>query len=347
MSKFFNRHQLWIAVAVAVVGLFGILLMGAAAQASGSPQAADTSPTTSGAGRLRAPVCPSATFDPLQASNSELKQYGIPPRPSDPTALARWRSTVGQAGKCIVGPITQKADVRFPTENSANWSGYKASANAYTSFDEITMEFTVPSFSGCKSGDYADSAVWPGLTTPSDPLVQAGTDLLTYGSGSTCEYQYEAWAEVLPADPYILDSSSYPVASGDTMFVDITLNTPTDGIANFYIANLTQSWWTSPGITTNGTDRASLGQWILERGCEGNNDELFYLSDYGTSVDVSDATAGSNGEAYWPVGDLTDIYQITMAHSGTTYSSPSSLGTGGDNFSFTWNDWGTRISCPS
>lgn len=48
-----------------------------------------------GIGETRVPI-PPADFDRLTATDQQIERYGLPPRPTDPESLARWRDTVGR-----------------------------------------------------------------------------------------------------------------------------------------------------------------------------------------------------------------------------------------------------------
>jgi hypothetical protein len=56
---------------------------------------------------------PPADFDPMTADPATLRNYGYPPRPRDPAALARWRELLGRFARS--GPQSP----REPTETGA------------------------------------------------------------------------------------------------------------------------------------------------------------------------------------------------------------------------------------
>ena len=47
-------------------------------------------------GNLILEPVPPAGWDPLKASSDEIHQYGLPPRPSDPTALRDWSAKMSR-----------------------------------------------------------------------------------------------------------------------------------------------------------------------------------------------------------------------------------------------------------
>jgi hypothetical protein len=53
-----------------------------------------------GVGETHSPVPPEG-FDRTTATDEQLRQYGIPPRPTDPQDLARWRDTVGRVHETV------------------------------------------------------------------------------------------------------------------------------------------------------------------------------------------------------------------------------------------------------
>ena len=75
------------------------------------------------------PVPPKG-FDPLTAPAAKLKEYGFPPKPTTPGALALWTSLVGKAAISPPPPVLAvnnmaKSTYAGQSKDSQNWSGYE------------------------------------------------------------------------------------------------------------------------------------------------------------------------------------------------------------------------------
>jgi hypothetical protein len=156
-------------------------------------------------------------FDPVEASASELRQYGYPARPdagADPGRYQRWRQMVESTSIIApefavlpippVGPINP-GPVPFPAQGtSANWAGVVAypqpSAPPYD--DPVTLvegEWTVPDISAPAPANNPGAWVcatwigidgWMGDNPAPVPLLQAGATHIVYN--------YYAWIQNYP-----------------------------------------------------------------------------------------------------------------------------------------------------
>ena len=64
---------------------------------------------------IHIPSLPSS-FNPLTATDAELKQYGFPRRPTDPTELAQW-TTLMEHAKIFITPQFKILNRTTPTQN--------------------------------------------------------------------------------------------------------------------------------------------------------------------------------------------------------------------------------------
>ncbi len=180
---------------------------------------------------LEYPVPPKG-FHPLAASAEQLAEYGFPPRPTDPAALAEWKSTWSAyrttpvpdlwtvpPGHGIGGQPMQRASsggvtslggvgvtvepIPSGAQYTSNWSGYYAvppyGATRYP-FDFVQGTFMQPAGTSGLSCPGAEEAQWAGLggEMNNSGLLQAGTNMDAVNhSNDTTTYNYTAWYEYL------------------------------------------------------------------------------------------------------------------------------------------------------
>lgn len=170
-------------------------------------------------------IAPS-TFNPITATNDELKKYGFPSKPTDKKKLNQWEKALSHAKK-YVSLKAKQSNITHGTYNSTNWSGYvnQSSTNNNIKFFQTSTEFVLPQYSGSKNDD---PAFWTGIGgfNNSSDIVQAGADvdatgLVPGGQGETYggSSQYQFWIEDYPEGvSYITGISINP---GNTLFVNV------------------------------------------------------------------------------------------------------------------------------
>ncbi|UOF92005.1 hypothetical protein LSG31_07150 [Fodinisporobacter ferrooxydans] len=226
-------------------------------------------------------VAPPATFNPLNAINDELKKYGFPEKPNDPKELSVWKDHMSHAKhfippvlKTVVG-TTHKTHVKSTSDTyTPNWSGWVATPNSGFSFAKIAGDFYATDISSSTVDSHVSS--WVGLGgLNNSKLIQAGVEgvATTHWLSSTTTAYY-VWTEMLPDQPYEQQISSFPINSGDHLYVHIVYGTHQDssgntiGDATFYIENLTQNNYTYYATSTlNATNDyyGGTAEWIDER----------------------------------------------------------------------------------
>jgi hypothetical protein len=83
-------------------------------------------------GTLLTVKIPPAGWWPVDAPSSELAFYDVPPRPTDPGALAAWRDEwIHYTGVGRIAPCIQPG-VQNVNSTSTNWGGIEAYGNTYT-----------------------------------------------------------------------------------------------------------------------------------------------------------------------------------------------------------------------
>lgn len=231
---------------------------------------------------------PPRDSDPLSASEAELANYGVPPRPDvqkAPMAFHYWKKLVsvprvtnGSVGQTKIynGPIQQPSVVGTLKNGSvsltsANWSGYAVDAASGTfTFNNsaVFSEWVVPvaqqPFGVC-DGSWDYSSQWIGFDgLSSGDVLQAGTEADAYCSGSTLDSFYSAWIEWFPFSE--IRVAQPIVQAGNLMQAEVWYTT-TPPFGHAYLANLTlgqaaaYAFDPPPGIAFQGDS----AEWVLER----------------------------------------------------------------------------------
>jgi hypothetical protein len=288
-------------------------------------------------------IAPPEGFDPLHASDSDLANYGFPPRPDinvDQKAYASWSKAMIASKTRIVphlemtdvyhGPKRAGTQLTDSTGTSSNWSGVvkfsgATSYNTSTSFYSIVADYLVPvaeqAFGVCTGGwDYSSS--WVGIDGDgSGDVLQAGSESDAYCSGSKKMTSYSAWYEWYPYAEVRI--SNLPVIAGDDMFVEVWHTSATQGHA--YLVNLTTNQSVEIGFTApSGTSLVgNSAEWVVERPSVGGN--LATLTNYvdDTFWDCYAYTEAS--ESYTP-GSSGSVLLTMDDNSGNPISSPTLLG---------------------
>jgi hypothetical protein len=228
---------------------------------------------------------PPPGFDAVNASPAVRALYAVPPAPDPvtaPKAYAHWKAAVSapqnretpvlEATNISNGPARVIDSVPQGNGNvtatSNNWSGtaYSNSSNPFT-VEAIEGTFIVPTahqaFGSCTGGwDY--SSQWVGIDgSGSSDVLQAGTEVDAYCSGSTTQTLYSAWIEWYPLNATRVSSPA--IHPGDEVLVEVWNTSPTSG--NAYIYNLsTQQTMTYSLTAPSGTRlQGNSVEWIVER----------------------------------------------------------------------------------
>jgi hypothetical protein len=198
-------------------------------------------------------------------------------------------------------------------DSSDNWAGYAASGGTYTS---VSASWVQPAVD-CSAGD-GYSSFWVGLDGDGTSSVeQTGTEADCSGGQAS----YSSWYEMYPAYP--VTYGDY-IAPGDSMTASVT----TDGSGNFelVLTDATQGW-TETQNQYSSTAQDGSAEVIAEAPYSNG---VLPLADFGT-VDFTSATV--NGA---PLGDSSPTSINMVSDSGTPEAATSGLGSGGEEFSVTW-----------
>ena len=293
---------------------------------------------------------PPAGFNPIAASDRDLADYGFPPKPdqqSAPNAYAKWRTLVSvprAANPQLIQtniynrPVQQLLPGKTPANgivsvSSNNWSGYAAVGPSGTfrpnnSF--VFQEWIVPvaeQAHGVCNGSWDYSSQWPGFDGfGSNDVLQGGTEVDAYCSGSTKASFYSAWIEWFP---FSETRVSAPLVQPGNFMVGEVWYTTSSPFGHVYLANYTlytaASYAFNPPAGT--TFVGNSAEWVMERPGLGGN-VLANLTNY-------------NG--------LADSYNVNYAYNGTNYFYPGSVPAGSTDYAITMTcpPWSPSSSCTS
>jgi hypothetical protein len=189
-------------------------------------------------------------FDPVQASDSELEEFGFPPRPdpNDAAPYSRWLQAVSftrlpgeyvntgryhRANQAARVPIAPDTTDNALISGSTNWSGYAITGGK--TLTKVEGAWIVPSVNnqfGISGNGYMSE--WVGIDgdCSCDDLIQDGTEQEWVGGTPG----YYAWIEFIPEAE--LEVSSFPVSPGDVMEMyawETKVGSVVKG--NYYLAN--------------------------------------------------------------------------------------------------------------
>lgn len=147
-------------------------------------------------GTMVTDLVPPPGFNPAMASDAQLDEYGFPPRPTDPHALATWQDEMTQWTAVAPPTSFQVVDpnIKFDTVTSNNWSGYAISANPGF-FNHAEAWYEEPYIYGSSCSSTAEST-WAGIGGYSGSAL--GQDGTAYGENLGGIGSHQAWYEVIP-----------------------------------------------------------------------------------------------------------------------------------------------------
>ena len=231
---------------------------------------------------------------------------------------------------------------------SANWAGYVAQGNTFSS---VSGSWVAPSVKCTANSTY--SAFWVGLGGASDQsqgLEQVGTQADCNAGGAT---SYYAWYELVPAAPVKLDLAVKP---GDHITGKVTVNATNVLVA---LTNASTGQSVSKSLQTTSIDTSSA-EWIAEApsACDNSGScQPLSLANFGTvNFTNASATAGGHTGAITDSNWQTSVVALNGGAAGASEFGPrgvaydpsgsasaqaSGLSSNGSAFSVAWQSPGT------
>lgn len=195
-------------------------------------------------------------FDHIEASQNELQQHGLPPRPeNNPEQEATWKELISKTKKAQLvkaelntyskdnETVIDQAQRDSQTRNctGSNWAG---AVIPKSKFSHIQATWGIPNpFPGKGDGPSWHSAAWIGLDGWSNTdvlLGGTGHDITKCTDGSLTREIY-SWYQWFPAGP--IHITNFPLSVGDKVFCVIWSVDPNYGC--FYIMNYDTNKYTS------------------------------------------------------------------------------------------------------
>jgi hypothetical protein len=259
---------------------------------------------------------PPAGFDPMTATDAEIEQYGLPPRPTprDMVHLARWQRHVTaprveptfQFTNVYVGPAGGVAQNVAPNGESSgatseNWSGYVDWTTSTPPFagnnSSALGTWVIPTVTqGICSSTVSWVVQWVGFDgfVGSTDVLQAGSQEISQNCKSNV-LDYATWYEWYPN---AMTNVAIGVRKGDTLGMEVWYTTSSPhGHALFYdgtIGKGTTIGFNPPGGTTYVGNSV---EWIVERPTDSG---LTNLADFGTQTMQTVVGEDGLGGLYWP-----------------------------------------------
>jgi Peptidase A4 family len=228
-------------------------------------------------------VVPPEGFDVSKASNTELVQNGLPPRPdktTSPKLRAKWERIMSRPLKYIKPEFAVGDIVHFPIDNNSNnniWSGAVIpSPPSGNTFKTISASWVVPNAyppSGATGNKTYQCSSWVGIDGYGiSELLQCGTDSWVTVNGSTVTQGSYAWYEWFPSGSVVIQN--FPTKPGDLIHATVCGDWDSDPKSGrFALTNLSAnistpliavSAPTQPNTTTLLPLQGRTAEWITE-----------------------------------------------------------------------------------
>jgi hypothetical protein len=237
---------------------------------------------------------PPSGFDPLTASAQDLARAGYPPRPTDPTLLARYQRFFNRTKSKFqyIEPTfrvdstktthTNKgAKMGAGTETYDNWSGGVVYAPSGQSFKWVQGDWVIPDVYPTAQNQWQYCANWIGLDGDgSGDVCQAGMICAVYQSGSSIQRSIYPWHEWYPSS--WVEITNLSISPGDLVSMLIcSAQGAGSTTATIYFGNQSSGVSTSYQISAPGVTKlvGNSAEWIVETPIV--NGALTDMPDYG------------------------------------------------------------------
>jgi len=289
---------------------------------------------------------PPAGFDPLEASQEELRELGFPKRPNpalQPSEYAFWREMFVGPPEFeafdfdILPPVTTQSRGFFGQlprrQTSLNWSGAYITPRDGTVFSSLWGKFQVPTPNvppGGGAGERYRSSTWIGFdgqrlyyrsTLPQFGTAQNIDPIMGVPTRSFFAW-WQWWVRDVAGQAFPITLAAPTIHAGDLIMCFMQVADDRAGVS-FAITNLTTgrvvqffqgappAGWGQPFKVSGAT-----AEWVMERSADAPNPAPLQLPDYGT-VDFRDcgATAinmntGATVERSLSAAKLIDMYVV-------------------------------------
>lgn len=267
-------------------------------------------------------------FNPLNATNEELEQYGFLSKPTEPNEIKFWEQSLkAEIVKSKVKlrnsnkrnenkdklKLKDKLELN-DTQNTtymhgSNWAGYARDSYSNSTVQKVSGKWKIPT-AAANVYTYTSESNWLGIggtgNYANDYLYQAGSE----SNWNNAWKEYSLWYEVVGGDSdtgYALTLTGLPASAGDEIYCQVWMNpnfnTWVGGSyfshkINFYVYNVTKGKISSFWLGNNDYGIPSkTAEWIAERPTK-DTGGFTLLSNFGTtqfySCMYSPTWSGSN-----------------------------------------------------
>ena len=278
-------------------------------------------------------IVPPSGWSPIAATDTELRTYHFPARPTDPAALSVWTARFAHfKGVTPAGLCTTR---KYNNQSTGNWAG---AINTGSGFITSSVSWTQPSFQGvCPSA--SAYSIWSGISSSSSSkLMQAGTDTTQGGLNGN----YAFWEMIAPGhnNPEMKWLGS-AMNTGDIIFAGVVYS-PNDNPADvyFFVQDETSGgYWdidvtSKDGAATSSYWDGSVAEAISESPSGGPLPGGYYnlrRPNYG--YNFTSPMTNSNPMSHY------SYYAVDEARNG--HQIQTSNFNGGTTFANAWNSCGT------
>lgn len=285
---------------------------------------------------IKKPATPPKGFDHMKATNTELINYGLPPRPDEkeyPKLRAMWEHMLSRPFTVVFPEFKINDIVHYPQNasggNSQNsiWSGAViAPPPAGQTFYTITGAWIVPNAypppsARLAGGKFTDgtyqSWAWVGLDGWNTPAVlQGGTQsICTVSGGNITSQTAKFWIEWFPSSESTL---SLPVSPGDMVQCLVCGQSTTQGTVQLINTSANTS---TPAMTLYNPSQQGVAlplqgataEWVMEDPQAGANRVPLPFTNYGSTFFFNTICASQNASGVGQELDLSNAFLLDMA----------------------------------
>jgi hypothetical protein len=188
---------------------------------------------------------PPSGFSPLNATASELSDYGFPSRPNSAFALSNWDNVMSHFVTAFDGPYnfsSSPPNIDQTTFSGQPVSGFDATGSAGT-YDGASANFNIPTVTNTLLCTTPYFSIWTGLGgQDTSRLIQTG---MIYNLGQVPQPNSSDWTSFYelidsahnnpPVNLIIAAGKSWHVNTGDIMYSQTTYSSPSGGTAFLYL----------------------------------------------------------------------------------------------------------------
>jgi len=272
---------------------------------------------------------PSATFDPLIATENEIFFFGLPPRPSAGDDVSAWLHELNSIHPPTNVCRSSLAGEGFEAQFSTNWAGYDVedSAGTYVAVQgNFHLSPITPSYSSlCAGNTYASWVGLGGVNT--GKLVQAGVLYSGQSSNPQAFYEFLRPGGGIEAKPL----SQVIVSPNDYLHVYVAFSTSLQQV-NFYVYDGTSGTSQSliQHLDPNSYFDGSTAEWIDERLAIGSS--ISPLSNFGNNDWSNVKVQRIDGVWYSLNSQTRHRFQMRGSYGGTILADPGTGPTSSTSF---------------